>query len=226
MRTMLFHIRRGLEHRFLPIVLAVAGIVVMLPAIRSGLMMDDLVQGTIEMRHERLPSRIYDTGMVPPSSGKFSTVLFELFGFSRDKQNIKAAKDYGILPWWVSDDAKGSLWRPFAAFTHWLDYRLYPNMPALMHLHNIAWFVGVILLVAVVYRRLLGPSWVAGLAAVLFLLDKNTYFPVMFIANRGFVVSLFFGLLCLYSHYKWRSTKSTYAGVLSLVFLAISLLSN
>jgi hypothetical protein len=198
----------------------------MLPAIKSGLMLDDLMQRTIQLRPEQIPSRLYDTGVVPADSGKLSTVLFELFGLSRNKQNIKAAKDYGVLPWWVRDDIKASQWCPFTAFTHWLDYQLYPNMPALMHVHNILWFAAVVFLVAVVYRRLLGPGWVAGFAAVLFLLDENTYFPVMFVANRAFVVSLFFGLLCLYSHHKWRSAKSLSAGVFSQICLAISLLSN
>ena len=43
---------------------------------------------------------------------------------------------------------------------------------------------------------------------MLFLLDGNTYFPVMFVANRGFMLSLFFRLLCFYEHHQWRSTKS------------------
>jgi len=226
MRKILFLIKRGLEYRFLPVILAAVGFIIMLPAIKSGLMMDDLMQRTIQLRPEQIPSRLYDTGVVPADSGKLSTVLFELFGFSRNRQSIKAAKDYGVLPWWVRDDIKAALWRPFTAFTHWLDYQWFPNLPALMHVHNILWFAAVIFLVAIIYRELLGAGWVAGFAAVLFLLDENTYFPVMFVANRGFIVSLFFGLLCLYSHHKWRSTKFLPAGVLSQVFLAVSLLSN
>ena len=226
MRKMLFLIKGGLAHKFLPVILVIASFIVMLPAIRSGLMMDDLMQRTIQLKPGQIPSRLYDTGVIPKDSGKLSAVLFELFGFGRNMQNIKAAKDYGVLPWWVRDDIKAALWRPFTAFTHWLDYQWFPNLPALMHVHNILWFAAVIFLVTVVYRRLLGPYWVAGLAAVLFLLDENTYFPVMFVANRGFVVSLFFGLLCFYAHHEWRSAKSLSAGILSLVFLATSLLSN
>jgi hypothetical protein len=225
-RKIVFAVQGGLRHRFLPLILAVVSFIIMLPAIKSELMMDDLMQRTIQLRPEQLPSGVYDTGVVPVDSGKLSTVLFELFGFSRNRQSIKAAKDYGVLPWWVRDDIKAALWRPFTAFTHWLDYKLYPNLPQLMHVHNILWFAGIIFLVTIVYRRLLGPGWTAGLAAVLFLLDKNTYFPVMFVANRGFVVSLFFGLLCLYFHHKWRSTGSFSAGLLSQICLAFSLLSN
>ena len=48
----------------------------------------------------------------------------------------------------------------------------------------------------------------------------------MFVANRGFIMALFFGLLCLYEHHQWRSTKSRSAMVLSALFLALSLFSE
>jgi hypothetical protein len=135
-------------------------------------------------------------------------------------------KNYGMLPWWTPDDLRLGLWRPVTAFTHWLDYRLFPDSPALMHAHSIAWFAAIVFLLTMVYRKLMGPGWAAGLAALLFLLDGNTYFPVMFIANRGFMLSLCFGLLCFYEHHQWRSVKSRSALVLSALFLALSLFAN
>ncbi|HVM61903.1 MAG TPA: hypothetical protein VMV72_13655 [Verrucomicrobiae bacterium] len=60
----------------------------------------------------------------------------------------------------------------------------------------------------------------------MYLLDGNTYFPVAFVANRGFLLALFFGLLCLYEHHRWRSTKSRSGLVLSALFLALSLFSE
>ena len=204
-------VQGGLAHRFLPVILAVIAFLIMLPAINSGLAMDDLLQRTIQLKPEQIPSRLYNTGMVPEDSGKLSTVLFDLFGFNRKTENTKLAKDYGTLPWWMPGSMKASLWRPFTAFTHWLDYRLYPDLPAAMHTHNIVWFAAIIFLVTIIYRKIIGTAWVAGFAAVLFLLDKNTYFPVMFVANRGFIVSLCFGLLCLYTFHKWRTTTSGFA---------------
>ena len=136
------------------------------------------------------------------------------------------AKNYGTLPWWTPDDLKLSLWRPVTAFTHWLDYRLFPDSPALMHAQNIAWFAAIVFLVTIIYRKLMGTGWAAGLAALLFLLDGNTYFPVAFVANRGFILSLFFGLLCLYEHHQWRSAKSRSGLVLSALFLALSLFAD
>jgi len=214
--------RRFLEHRYLPAILAAGAVVVMLPALKTGLFADDLVQRAVELKPGQLPARLHDAGL-PPDSGSLDTVFRDLFpGITR----LGLAKNYGILPWWAPDDLKLGLWRPLTAFTHWLDYRLFPDSPALMHAQNIAWFATTVLLVCVLYRKLMGRSWAAGLAALLFLLDVFLYFPVMFVANRGFIVSLCFGLLCLYEHHRWRSAKSRPGCVLSALFLALSLFAN
>jgi hypothetical protein len=214
--------KRFLEHRYLPAILAIGAILVMLSALKTGLMADDLVQRAVELRPDQLPARLRDAG-IPPDSGSLGTVLRDLFpGINR----MVPVKNYGLLPWWTPDDMKLGLWRPLTAFTHWLDYRLFPDSPMLMHAHNIAWFAAIVFLVAVMYRKLMGPGWAAGLAALLFLLDGYTYFPVMFVANRGFIMSLCFGLLCFYEHHQWRSAKSRSGCVLSPLFLALSLFAN
>jgi hypothetical protein len=107
-----------------------------------------------------------------------------------------------------------------------MDYRLYPDSPVLMHAHNIVWFAAIVFLAAVMYRKIIGPTWIAALAALMFVLDSNTYFPVMFVANRGFIIALCLGLLSFYMHYKWRSTKSAFAAILSVIFFSLSLLSD
>jgi len=225
---MLDFLKRFLEYRHLPAILAIGAILVMLPALKTGFGSDDLLQRVVELKPSQLPPRMHETGMLAPDSGSFSTVLCDLFpGFSnRDPRCVALAKSYGILPWWTADNFKVRLWRPITAFTHWLDYRLFPDSPVLMHAENIAWFAAIIFFLTIVYRKLMGVGWVAGLAALLFLLDGNTYFPVAFIANRGFMMSLFFGLLCLYEHHQWRSAKSHSGLMLSVLFLALSLLAD
>ncbi len=118
------------------------------------------------------------------------------------------------------------MYRPVTALTHWLDYQLFPDWPVLMHAGNIACFAASVFLVTVIYRKLIGPGWAAGLAAVLFLLDAYTYLPVAFVANRGFMLALLFGLLCLYEHHQWRFTKSRSGLVLSALLFALALFSE
>ena len=223
---MLDFLKRFLSHRYLPAALAIGAILVMLPALKTGLFWDDLMQRAVELKPSQLPPRMHETGMLPPDSGSFSTVLRDLFGFSRDRQNMALAKNYGTLPWWTPDNFRFALWRPLTAFTHWLDYRLFPDSPMLMHAENIACFAAIVFLITIIYRKLMGTEWVAGFAALLFLLDVHTYFPVAFVANRGFMLSLLFGLLCLYEHHQWRSAKSRSGCMLSALFLALSLFAD
>jgi hypothetical protein len=165
--------KRWLEHRRLPIFLAIGAVLVMLPALKLGLIADDLPQRAVELRPDQLPPRMFETGN-PADSGSFSTVLFDLFGCNRNSQCVAVMKNYGTLPWWTPADLRLSLCRPVAAFTHWMDYRLFPDSPALMHAHNIAWFAAVVFAVTMVYRKLMGTGWAAGLAALLFLCSMPT----------------------------------------------------
>jgi len=69
-----------------------------------------------------------------------------------------------------------------------------------------------------------GAGCVAGLAALFFLLDGNTYFlcvcrqPCFMLSLSSPVVS--------YEHHQWRSAKSRSGLVLSALFLALSLLAD
>src|SRR3972149_6642713 len=74
-------------------------------------------------------------------------------------------------------------------------------------------------------RRVGGAVWVAGLAGLLYVLDETNYFPVAFVANRNAVIALFFGLLAVLMHDKWRRESSIGGAVLACMFLALSLLS-
>src|SRR5208283_2178065 len=86
--------KRWLEHRHLPIFFAIGAILVMLPALKVGLVADDLGQRAVELSPAQLPARMQDTGM-PQNSGSLATVVHDLFpGITRMTQ----AKDYGVLP--------------------------------------------------------------------------------------------------------------------------------
>jgi hypothetical protein len=245
-------VRKVSAHPRLPLLLALAAVILMLPALWADLFCDDLIQRPKQFTPAELPPHMLDTGLASSDSGKLGTVLWSLFSFSRPADAAARARDYGIFPWWTPETWKAVLLRPLTAFTHWLDYRLFPKSPPLMHAHNIAWFALAILLAATLYRKIAALSLVAadtrgrssalcypdnpvppifgcgvaGLAAILFLLDKNTYFPVMFVANRGFIISLVFGLLCLLAHLRWRIGKSKAFMCLSALCLLLSILAD
>ena len=212
----------------LPLVLAAAAVVLMLPALPAGLFVDDLIQRPTQFTPAELPARLLETGLVVADAGTLRAVVRDLFGFLRSDESAALAKAYGLVPWWAPEEFRAALWRPVTAFTHWVDYRLFPDSPALMHLHNIFWYALAVFLAASLYRAIAPRSaaTAAGLAACLFLLDKDTYAPVLYVANRGFVIALVFGLLTLALHRRWRATGAHAAFALALLTLTLALLAN
>jgi hypothetical protein len=112
--------------------------------------------------------------------------------------------DRGILPWWTPPDWKIAFWRPFCSLTHWMDWQLFGDRAWLMHLHSILWYGLLVYILALFYRRLLLPAWVAGLAGLMFMLDAAHALPVGWIATRNAALSSVFIVLVLYFHDRWR----------------------
>lgn len=224
-RKILIVTRKAVEHRYFPLAIAVIAFIVSLPAINSGLMLDDLIHRSVLIDPDRLPQEIYNTGLTPGKPGKLSTAVFDLFGFCGDQQQADKAKEYGALPWWTLNGFKAALWRPLSGFSHWLDYRLFPDSPQLMHVHSLLWFSAIIFLTAVLYRELIGPTWIAALAVLMFLIDENNTIPVMFNAHRNSLIALVFGLSCTLCHHHWRKNNSLVAAIAAPIFLLLSLFS-
>lgn len=220
-------IRDFLGKKRLPAILASFAVLISLPTVFSGFEpLDDLRHRSKLLNPAQLPPQMFDTGMIPENSGELTTVLHELHSNVYTKDNVQKQKDYGVLPWWTRQDYKASNWRPLDSFTHWLDYRLYPNTSALIHLHNVLWFAVVIFLLTVLYKEFLAPQWLAGLAAVLYLLDDSNCIPAAWIANRNLLIAIAFTVLTILAHHKWRRDSSIVAAFVAPLCLLCSLLAT
>ena len=169
----------GFQNRYFPIVLVVFAIVIMTPALKVGWVIDDLLHRPLLLDSTRLNDDFIQLYSVPPESGQLFFVINNLYSFIRPEVNLSKHRNQGFIPWWTSEKLRLSFWRPVTGFTLWLDYQLFPDSAPLMHAHSIAWFAAVVFLVTILYRRLIGPVWIAALAGLLYTLDKNYYLPVM-----------------------------------------------
>jgi len=109
-----------------------------------------------------------------------------------------------------------------------------------MHLHSILWFAAAMMGIAVLYRRIAsighsdlpdhaaiaGPAWIGGVAALMYLLDDNSYFPTMWLANRNLLISVFFGTLTLIAYDRLRRQEWRPGIVLAPLSLLISVLAT
>lgn len=180
------HSLGGLTQRYLPRLLGLVAIGLALPGIFQGWAADDLVHRVI----------LLNRGL--------GDTLGNLFVFASPAVNDDLIRA-GALPWWTVPDLTVAFFRPLAAVSHWLDYRLFPHSATLMHLHNALWYGVVCWLAALVYRQVMGRSWVAGLAGLLFVVDLGHIGLTAWLANRNALIALALGLYMLYKHVQWRA---------------------
>ena len=141
----------------------------------------------------------------------------------------RAAMGSGELSWWAAPRLRWRFFRPLAEVVHHVEFRLGGagrGGERLMHLHSIAWMALLAALVTLLYRRLLAPSWVAGLAALFYAIDHGHGFTVGWLANRCMLMAAVFAVLCLLAHDRWRRDGWRPGGVLAPVALALALLSS
>jgi hypothetical protein len=203
----------ALTHPRLPLGLAVLAMALCLPSLWAGFGIDDW--------WHRL--ELLDRQLVP----RRGTTVFNMFRFlDGDPERTAQLMDRGVVPWWTWPELEAAFVRPVAELTHRLDYVLWPDSPWMMHLGNLLWFGLAVGLATHLYQRVMGRTWVAGVAALLFAID-DAHGPLMgWIANRNSVMAICFGLMAAIGHVRWRSRGSRSAVWVASGCLALGLLSS
>jgi hypothetical protein len=150
----------------------------------------------------------------------------DLFVFAGDPEANARMVDVGVLPWWTTPELRIAFFRPLAALTLWLDYRLWPDSASLMHAHNLLWVALCVGAGTLLYRRIFASDSpaVAGVAACLFAIDSARGAPMASLATRNALVALFFGILAVLAHVRWRQDRWRPGGVVAPALLASALL--
>ena len=205
-------VRTLLSHPWMPIVAALAGVALTLPSLGVGWHLDDQFHRVLLRDAEGLRG--------------LGRAAMELFRFvDGDPSSTRELMNGGVLPWWTDVEIKIAFWRPLTASTHWLDYRLWPESPALMHAQSVLWYGALVGLVALLQRGVMGATWVAGLAGLLYALDDGHGMPVGWLANRNTVVAAVFGVAACLAHDRWRRYGWRAGCVLGPLLLGLSVLA-
>ena len=152
----------------------------------------------------------------------------DLFTFTTgDPENNRRLMDAGLmLPWWTDERLRIAFFRPLSSLTHWLDEKLFPGSPALMHAHSLLWFLALLLSVLLLYRRLEPAARLSGLAFFLYALDDAHGPALAWLANRNALIAASFGCLTLLAHDVWRRNQSLIAAALAAGALVAGLLAG
>lgn len=190
---------------------ALAGMLLIAPAMNMGLMGDDYLHWSL---------------LTGRSSNPQPGALFGLFTFADGhRQANQAMIDSGRLVWWASDTLRIAFWRPLAEWSQWLDYQWWPDSPVLMHVHSLLMYGLMILLVGQLFRELDTDRKQAGLATWLFAGNMLHVFAVAWLASRNQMVSGLFVVLTLLAYHRWRSGRSALYGWLAAASLVLGLMS-
>ena len=134
-------VHRVLRARRLPITLGALSILLALPSLWAGWVMDDHFHRMKLTRADRLPE-VFDAS-------------WDMFRFmDGDVERTVRMMDFGSLPWWTYPKIVAQFWRPVTTLTHRIDYQLWPESPVLMHAQSLLWFGALTFAVTVLYRRL------------------------------------------------------------------------
>ena len=191
-----------LESPRLPLWMALLAVLLCLPSLAGGLAMDD--HGLVQLMAEGVPA-------------------WDLFDFTRFGDTA-ALRERGFLGWWASDDFAIAFMRPLASLSHSLDFALWPGTPWAMHAHNVLLYGLLCGLVAGLYRRLGTSALVAGLAALLFVVDDTHAQTAGWISGRNAVLAAIPAFAALWAHHRWRAEGWRHGAWLGPLLLTVSVL--
>ncbi len=178
----------------LPLALAGVAILLTLPMVGAGYLMDD-----------KLHAFVLNGGSFP--GGPHGP--WDLYRFCDGGPELKQAKHDGLFPWWTSPHLKLSFFRPLPSLWRAFDHALWGDDARMPHVEASIAFALLVFLTAKLYRRALTPRdstsrdlpaglAAAGLAATMFAVDDAHNMVVTWIANRYALPAATFGFAALY----------------------------
>ncbi|MCA9714937.1 MAG: hypothetical protein H6713_15180 [Myxococcales bacterium] len=147
---------------------------------------------------------------------------WDVFTFARPDLNA-GLRDAGLHPWWSDPAVKMVFFRPLSAATHVLDYALWPDAPALHHVHSALWYVLAVLVAGALVRRVHTESpGLARLAALLFAVAAPHVATVGWVASRNTLIAFVIGGCVIGLH----ARAGLGARIAAVVALVVGLLAS
>lgn len=194
-----------------PWIPVLCGVLVVLPTLGAGLIMDDVL------------ARVKLLGIDTPFS---PAPWWDLYTFARADLN-PALLEAGMHPWWADPTVKMTFFRPLSAATHVLDYWLWPDAIAVHHLHSVLWYgLAVFLGVRLVRRLHPDRARLAAIAGLVFAVAMPHAMLVGWLSGRNTIISFVVGVLLIEAHLRWRRGGRAGDLMAGLTLLAIGLLTG
>jgi hypothetical protein len=183
---MLIKLRETAVSKALPLAVALSA-ALCLPALRIGFYSDERIQlATLEGRQQ---------GSLTP---------FDLWRFysGRPVDTAQYVRE-GQLPWWTDPHIKMAFWRPLSSVIFSLEHAVFGRNAAAYHLTSVLWWLGLIAVVGLFYRRVLNPVTAAA-AAIVFAVQGVHWEPIACLCARHFLLAAIPSTLGLMAYLRRR----------------------
>lgn len=146
----------------------------------------------------------------------------DLYAFAREPDQIRAERDAGYFPWWVSEDLRFRYFRPMAEASLYLDYLLFGDAALGYRIDSAAWYVAGVWIVLAFFRRL-GSERIARWAALIYAVAGCHIIPVVFASARCDLISIVLVLaaMVLLADYLGRGGAFRLAGAVGAFLISL-----
>ena len=189
-------VARWLASRRGPQVAVLLGVLVTLPALRVGFLLDDLLHRIV------LDGRGagYDFG-----GAGYHLAAHELYGWTSGRPDMGAWMiERGFFPWFADPELSFRFFRPLSSLLLALDQRLFGNDPLPAHVHSLLWFVVASIVAAAIFRSVLSRTS-ATIATAIYALAGAHMMTTAWVASRHALVSAALGAIAVWAHVRWRA---------------------
>jgi protein O-mannosyl-transferase len=127
---------------------------------------------------------------------------------------------------WAATAVVASNWHPLTLISHMLDWNLFGANASGHHLVSLLLHIGAVIFLFLFLNKTTNNLWPSAFAAALFALHPLRVESVAWAAERKDVLSMFFGMACIYAYafYVERSKLTLY--FLSLILFILALMSK
>lgn len=133
---------------------------------------------------------------------------FNIFSFMKSPGEVALFRQWGVLPWWTSNDVRIDFFRPIPSLIHAVDFALFSYAPVAVHVMSIAWYLASMFLVSRVLARFFPENSRLILVAVaIFGLNGSHAVNVQWAANRNDLIASVFTLGAFLGWLRWRESQ-------------------
>ena len=127
---------------------------------------------------------------------------------------------------WVATTTNFGYWHPLTLISHMLDWRFFGANASGHHLVSLFLHIGAVIFLFLFLNKTTNNIWPSAFAAALFAMHPLRVESVAWVGERKDVLSMFFGMACLYAYTLYTEAPKASTYFLCLILFVLSLMAK